>query len=242
MTIFNVLLIMVIVTTLFGTVGTLFTAILDLVPSWRQRWYKRLTILFCLCCLLFILCSLLIANDPNGLNSTLESYNTDFTIWLIVMLETLALTWIYGMHNYWKDLKSLLGTLPDWMLHVLKTFWGLIVPLVALIKMIANMFQHEGYFYQTLALFLTFIELIWIPLFAVREIYHSRYFAKPNKFWGPYLLRHRQTIEDDNRYGPNWIADRRNSHAIVKDFDLAALRQLQPYSNSDDNDDDEDSV
>ncbi|XP_071944236.1 sodium-dependent serotonin transporter-like [Antedon mediterranea] len=106
----------------------------------------------------------------------IDAYGAASTLLAIVLLEAIAVAWIYGNRRFEADVKSMLGRPPGiyW-----KICWCFLTPTVLTFIVIFGIIEYkplvfDGYVYPTWAIGLGWCmmasSLIWIPLFMVYKI------------------------------------------------------------------------
>ena len=74
---------------------------------------------------------------PGGMTlfGVFDDYVASWAIFLVGVLETSFICWVYGYKNYSKDLRTMMPWLPERLVHIYAiTFWGLITPGVLLVS------------------------------------------------------------------------------------------------------------
>ena len=219
---FFAMLVMIGLDSEFNVMETAFTALLDFMPWFRQKLWRKALLLGIMCSVFFLLGLPMVCQGGANLIDIVDGYSSGWGALFIGVFESLGMAWIYGAWNYHKDMQLVMGkkTWTEIGKWYLIAFWGFITPLLILAILIYSMVEYErtssNDTEEVLGWCCAIWVLIWIPALALWEVVkglrrgdHFNCF-NPNKFWGPYLLKYRKEIEDTTRYGPNWTLDPRN--------------------------------
>ena len=66
----------------------------------------------------------------------MDTYGAGFAVLWIAFNECVGFMWIYGVRNFWKDIKLMLGAEPGWFW---KITWAIVSPLFLLVILIASL-------------------------------------------------------------------------------------------------------
>ncbi|ODM97620.1 Sodium-dependent nutrient amino acid transporter 1, partial [Orchesella cincta] len=182
--------------------GQLITIIREQYPSWKE-W--RVGLVMCL----IGFCTGMVFITPGGqFILTLVNHNgADFIIYITAMLEIIAVSWVYGVNNFCKDLKFMLGRETElyW-----KVCWAFIMPVFLLSLLVYYFVQydwltHEGVQFPTSAVvcgwILSGISLSCLPFCAIHAVSNSpgetwmeklKASFKPSSSWGPKIPAERE--------------------------------------------------
>ena len=209
--IFFLMLICVGLSSQFNFVQTVYTAILDIFPSIRERRRKQFGVLFLLCILCFLLGLPFVCPGGAALLQLVDEYCATWAVLLIGIIETTTITWLYGFDSFSKDLRMMMKWLPERAVQIYAVcFWGVITPGVLSFIMIFIWVKYEPRQNQTeesIGWFLTWFVAIWIPLVAIAKLTMGtgslkfRFFKaiSPSPKWGPFLDKFRNVAKHLDR-------------------------------------------
>ncbi|XP_070554248.1 sodium- and chloride-dependent glycine transporter 2-like [Ptychodera flava] len=195
--------------TMFATIEMVICAFLDLFPSQRRR--KTLCV-FIICLCLFLLGLPLVTKGGMYLLHLVDWYNFGASLMLIGVCETIAITWIYGVRRFWRDIDMMLGFRPIlWPYFTI--CWSFFVPAVLLAIMIFALIDYTPVHYgsytypkwsEIIGWLITAASVSMIPLFIILQYYFDasghgflqkmKYLTSPTADWGPALPQHRTGI------------------------------------------------
>lgn len=179
----------------FALLETALTAMYDGFPRMRNHKVK-ITGIACLACFLLGLpCAS--RSGPFILN-LMDTYGAGFAVLWIAFWECAGFMWIYGVRNFSKDIKLMLGFEPNlfW-----KICWAGIAPVFLLIIFIASLVTWDNPLYNNVVPYpdwahavgwtLVAISAVQVPLWAIlMTLYYAikgriKDVVKPTSKWGP---------------------------------------------------------
>lgn len=200
----------------FALLETALTAIYDAYPKLRNHKVK-ITALSCgICYLLGLPCT---SKAGAYILDIMDTYGAGFAVLWIAFNECVGFMWIYGVKNFCRDIKLMLGFEPNWFW---KITWAIVAPLFLLIILIASVATWKSPKYNgvitypdwahTLGWVLVALSAIQVPLWAIlTTIYYAakgriQQAIRPTRQWGPGDKQVRQQILEERagipRVGP----------------------------------------
>jgi len=149
----------------------------------------------------------------------MDTYGAGFAVLWIAFNECVGFMWIYGVRNFCRDIKLMLGHEPNWFW---KITWAIVAPLFLLIILIASVATWKSPKYNgvitypdwahTLGWVLVALSAVQVPLWAIlTTIYYAakgriQQAIRPTRQWGPGDKQVRQQILEERagipRVGP----------------------------------------
>ncbi|KAL4224064.1 hypothetical protein ACF0H5_017521 [Mactra antiquata] len=159
--------------TTFGGLEAIATGILDEWP-----WLRKRRELFILGLMLYCVLGSLATTTCGGiyLVQLLDTYGAPTSLLLIVCLEAMAVTWIYGATRFSHDIEAMLGVKPYWYWIFWKACWMFIAPSILLTLFILTLVmgpmpQYGNYVYPPWSIVVGWLivvsSIICIPVYAV---------------------------------------------------------------------------
>ncbi|NXK06334.1 SC6A9 protein, partial [Herpetotheres cachinnans] len=142
----------------------------------------------------------------------MDNYAASFSLVIISCIMCVAIMYIYGHHNYFKDIEMMLGFPPPLFFQIC---WRFISPAIIFFILVFTVIQYRpisynDYVYPTWAISIGFLmalsSVICIPIYAIYKVCCSegdtllerlKNATKASKDWGPALAEHRS-----GRYAP----------------------------------------
>ena len=198
----------------FNSLETIFTALLDKYPSLRSSLKKK-ALAFAIFCIPFFLLGLpMVCPGGTDLLELVDTFAAGWPIFLLAIIETLSVAWLYGTPRFSKDISAMMPYLLNgpwrkkFVPWVMRVYWGFITPAMLTFVMVFSWtsYQHRKYMgEEVLGWFCTIFIIIWVPVFAIwmavkaakREggfIRGIKAAAKHSSKWGPYLKAHRREV------------------------------------------------
>ncbi|NXL42031.1 SC6A9 protein, partial [Podilymbus podiceps] len=142
----------------------------------------------------------------------MDNYAASFSLVIISCIMCVAIMYIYGHRNYFKDIEMMLGFPPPLFFQIC---WRFISPAIIFFILVFTVIQYRpisynDYIYPTWAISIGFLmalsSVICIPIYAIYKVCRSegdtllerlKNATKASKDWGPALAEHRS-----GRYAP----------------------------------------
>lgn len=191
--------------TQFCLLETLVTAIVDEIGNdWIIRWKTVVTLGVAV--VGFLLGIPLTTQAGIYWLLLMDNYAASFSLVVISCIMCVAIMYIYGHRNYFKDIEMMLGFPPPLFFQIC---WRFISPGIIFFILVFTVIQYRPisyneYVYPNWAITLGFLmalsSVVCIPLYAAFSIWCSegdtflqrlKNAVKPNKDWGPALSEHR---------------------------------------------------
>ncbi|RUS89737.1 hypothetical protein EGW08_002555 [Elysia chlorotica] len=192
----------------FATVETVLTGIMDQFPQHRKR---KTLIILSICVGLFLLGLPLVTEGGAYLVNLMDTYAGSWSLMLIGLTETLAISYVYGIDRFFQDMALMYGRQPYvWW----KICWmGLSPSLIVFILIFAivdySPATYGSYTYtpggEALGWLMVLASALWIPICALYKLAKEdegktflqrlRLQSLPNKYWGPALVKHRKLVD-----------------------------------------------
>ncbi|KAF7639037.1 hypothetical protein Mgra_00001564 [Meloidogyne graminicola] len=181
----------------FGLAEVMCTAIYDQFPNVRPY---RCWLSISVCCTLFFVGLIMCTRSGIFFFNIFNDYSASFSLLLMVILEIILIVYIYGLHNFLDDLRSMFGYSTNWLGHLfgptgyyIQAIWCFLAPLqilfiIVLITQIShNLTYGKGkrlYEYPTWAIALgwliSFIPILLLPLMIIYNLWK---FKNKGKNW-----------------------------------------------------------
>ncbi|KAG7454353.1 hypothetical protein MATL_G00258800 [Megalops atlanticus] len=117
---------------MFGTIEGIITPIVD---TFKVR--KEFLTVGC-CCLAFSIGLIFVQRSGNYFVAMFDDYSATLPLLIVVILENIAVAWVYGTDKFFEDLKDMLGFSPFRFYYYM---WKYITPLVLLVLLAASAIQ-----------------------------------------------------------------------------------------------------
>ncbi|KAI1888576.1 hypothetical protein AGOR_G00186590 [Albula goreensis] len=117
---------------MFGTIEGIITPITD---TFKVR--KEFLTVGC-CVMAFSIGLLFVQRSGNYFVTMFDDYSATLPLLMVVILENVAVAWVYGIDKFFEDLKDMLGFSPIRFYYYM---WKYITPLVLLVLLAASMIQ-----------------------------------------------------------------------------------------------------
>jgi len=179
----------------FALLETALTAIYDAYPKLRNHKVKITGISCFVCYLLGLPCT---SRAGAYILDIMDTYGAGFAVLWIAFNECVGFMWIYGVRNFSRDLKLMLGTEPGWFW---KITWAVVSPLFLFVILIASVATWTSPKYNgvitypdwahTLGWVLVALSAVQIPLWAIiTTVYYAakgriQQAIRPERNWGP---------------------------------------------------------
>lgn len=195
----------------FALVETVTTSIIDQWPHLRK---KKTYVILGVCVVFFILGLTLCTNSGAYWLNLMDHYSGGWNVLVIALLECLAIAYVYGYCRYKEDVRIMIGNTPcccvPW--NICFPWWGLcwylLTPLGVLFILLFSWVDYSPAKYGSYEYPMWADSLGWLMTLAVvvsifitggimvfwSRGHPERTLFKPNKFWGPALVKHRKLV------------------------------------------------
>ncbi|CAF1412175.1 unnamed protein product [Adineta steineri] len=117
----------------FGGLEAMYSALSDEYSLLKR--HRKLG-MFIMCCLLIIGCLPTVTYGGNYIVQFLDKFSTAPALMLVVMMEAIAATWVYGIDNLVHDIQTHLGFAPNYFFRVA---WKILCPLIVMSLMVLSL-------------------------------------------------------------------------------------------------------
>ncbi|CAF3462605.1 unnamed protein product [Rotaria socialis] len=114
----------------FGGLESIYTALSDEFPLLKRH---RKSGMFIMCFVLIIACLPTVTQGGNYVVQFLDKFSTAPALMLVVMMEAIAATWVYGINNLVNDIRTNLGFEPNLFFRLA---WTVICPVIVIMLMV----------------------------------------------------------------------------------------------------------
>ncbi|CAF0715501.1 unnamed protein product [Adineta steineri] len=117
----------------FGGLEAMYSALSDEFPLLKRH---RKSGMFIMCCILIIACLPTVTQGGNYIVQFLDRFSTAPALMLVVMMEAIAASWVYGINNLVIDMRTNLGFEPN---RFFRLAWTILCPFIIIILMILSL-------------------------------------------------------------------------------------------------------
>lgn len=192
---------------------TCLSAVIDEFPHLFRT--RRVQVAAVACLIEFLLGLPLITQGGIYILQIIDWYCASFSLMLISFTECVAISWIYGVERFYKDIELMIGHRP----HKFWSYaWRFVTPVAILFIWLFSVvtlgpvtYGEKAYPYWAVVFgwCLGVCSVIPIPLIAAIQIYRQegsivqrvKKLLKPTKEWGPRKEEHREAYRQSLQYG-----------------------------------------
>ncbi|KAK6182355.1 hypothetical protein SNE40_010063 [Patella caerulea] len=194
---FFLMLLFVSIDSMFVSVEVVITTLTDLIPNLTSKTRLMVTASTCFIMTLFTL----VYTTQNGIYifQLVDWYMAALSLFLITILESFVIGWVYGADRYLDDLEMMLGRRPP---AIFKYLWRFLNPILLTVVLIFTLVKYQpptygDYVYpnyaSALGWIIALLSCIPIPIWFVKDILSREGPIKqrikssfePNEDWGP---------------------------------------------------------
>ncbi|KAJ3596634.1 hypothetical protein NHX12_003038 [Muraenolepis orangiensis] len=117
---------------MFGTIEGILTPLMD---TFKVR--KELLTVGC-CLLAFLMGLLFVQRSGNYFVAMFDDYSATLPLMMVVILENIAVAWVYGVDKFFEDLKDMLGFAPPRFYYYM---WKFVTPILLLVLLASSLIQ-----------------------------------------------------------------------------------------------------
>ncbi|CAM2712471.1 unnamed protein product [Rotaria socialis] len=125
----------------FGGLEAMYTALSDEYVLLKRH---RKCGMFIMCCVLVIACLPTVTHGGNYVVQYLDKFSTGPALMLVVMMEAIAASWVYGINNIANDMRIHLGFEPN---YFFRFTWKILCPFVVTLLMIFSLISSDELMY-----------------------------------------------------------------------------------------------
>jgi len=205
--------------------GCVISVVCDALPN-----YKRWIITVVICSIGFLLGLVYVTPGGQFVLDVVDFFGGGFIIFVMAVIETVAICWIYGLKRFLKDVEFMIGIRLGVYWHFT---WGVFIPVSLIAIFIYSLFEFPVFkegtyiFPQSLLVagwMLALSALIQIPIWGIYVVYRQKRGStiqeriknsfKPSESWGPKDPKTRAAWiafvneTPDHQWVPNWLRKR----------------------------------
>ncbi|XP_066287471.1 sodium- and chloride-dependent glycine transporter 1-like isoform X1 [Branchiostoma lanceolatum] len=201
--------------TQFAIIQTIVTSIIDEFPE--RLMSKRMLVTAVVCLVFFLLGIPCITQGGNYMVELMNDWSAGLSLMVIGLIEVIAIGWIYGTDNFFRDIEMMIGFKPNrwWWIC-----WKFLTPAILVVILLFYLIGIKPAIYggrlefptsgQALGWLMTLTSLVVIPLPGIYYICKAegtfmervRKVTRPLPEWGPHLEENREL---DERYSKKGI-------------------------------------
>ncbi|CAF4875700.1 unnamed protein product [Rotaria sp. Silwood1] len=121
----------------FGGLEAMYTALSD--EYFLLKRHRKFG-MFIMCCILIIACLPTVTHGGNYVVQYLDKFSTGPALMLVVMMEAIAVSWVYGINNIVYDIQLHLGFEPN---YFFRFTWKILCPLIVTLLMIFSLISSD---------------------------------------------------------------------------------------------------
>ncbi|CAF1050827.1 unnamed protein product [Adineta ricciae] len=121
----------------FGGLEAIYSALSDEFPILKRH---RKSGMFIMCCILIVACLPTVTHGGNYVVQFLDRFSTAPALMLVVMMEAIAATWVYGLNNLINDIRINLGFEPN---RFFRLAWSVLCPVIIILLMVLSFTYSE---------------------------------------------------------------------------------------------------
>eukprot|EP00062_Callorhinchus_milii_P003799 gi/632941470/ref/XP_007885882.1/ PREDICTED: sodium- and chloride-dependent glycine transporter 2 [Callorhinchus milii] len=189
--------------TMFATIETIVTSVVDEFPGYL-RAKKPLFTLGC-CVFFFFLGIPMVTRSGIYTLQLVDTYAASYSLVIIAIFELVGISYLYGLKRFCEDIEMMIGFQPSYFWRVC---WAFVTPTILTFILCFSFYQwepltYENYRYPTWSMVLGWLMLacsvIWIPIMFVVKMHLApgsfierlKLVCTPQPDWGPFLSQHR---------------------------------------------------
>ncbi|CAF1399401.1 unnamed protein product [Rotaria sordida] len=125
----------------FGGLEAMYTALSD--EYFVLKRHRNLG-MFIMCCILVIACLPTVTHGGNYVVQFLDKFSTGTALMLVVMMEAIAASWVYGINNIAYDIQLHLGFQPN---YFFRFTWKFLCPIIITLLIIFSLISSDKLIY-----------------------------------------------------------------------------------------------
>ena len=187
--------------TQFTLVTTAHTTLLDVFSKYLRKGRRPLLLLLTICLFCYLMGLIITTRGGMYVLQLMDSYAPSYALLVVGLVETLVISWVYGLDRFFKNIELMTGSKPSkfWIIC-----WRFITPGLILFILIFTFidFKPSSYGKYTYPLYadiigwcITAMEIAFIPGVAIYKICTSghegtlwsriKFLSQPAEDWGP---------------------------------------------------------
>ncbi|XP_064634434.1 sodium- and chloride-dependent glycine transporter 1-like isoform X2 [Lineus longissimus] len=199
----------------FALLETVTTAALDRFPNWRE---KKTFVVLGMSCIGYIGGLMICTKGGIYMLQLMDTYAASWSVFLIAMLESIIIGWVYGAERFLGDIEDMIGR-RSWIWHkFFVAFWQFLSPATLCFLLIFNWVQYKPIEYGTyeyplwanlIGWLMALAPVVALPVMAGIKIYYApkdmgfiqklRHLLKPSADWGPaHKVAQYKECQDEN--------------------------------------------
>lgn len=192
----------------FASVEAILTGVQDIVPKCRE---KKVVSIFVICVIFFLLGLPYTTRSGIYWVTLVDFYAAAWSLLLIGLLEVSAISYVYGIQRFCRDIETMIG---PWYTWYWKICWLGVTPLSIVFILIYSWIKYQPVKYnnyhfpkwaEDLGWLISFSSIVAVPCVIVYKLVTERkghtiiqkflFLLMATRDWGPALVQHRQLIK-----------------------------------------------
>ncbi|XP_069761032.1 sodium- and chloride-dependent glycine transporter 2 [Narcine bancroftii] len=189
--------------TMFATIETIVTSVVDEFPGYLRPKKPLFTLV---CCVFFFFMGIpMITQSGIYMLQLVDTYAASYSLVIIAIFELVGVSYIYGLKRFCEDIEMMIGFQPSYFWRIC---WAFFTPTILTFILCFSFYQwepmtYENYKYPAWSMVMGWLMLaasvIWIPLMFVIKMHLApgsfierlKLVCSPQPDWGPFLTQHR---------------------------------------------------
>ncbi|XP_062917797.1 sodium- and chloride-dependent glycine transporter 2 [Mobula hypostoma] len=189
--------------TMFATIETIVTSVVDEFPGYLRPKKPLFTLV---CCVVFFFMGIpMVTQSGIYMLQLVDTYAASYSLVIIAIFELVGVSYIYGLKRFCEDIEMMIGFQPSYFWRIC---WAFFTPTILTFILCFSFYQwepmtYENYKYPAWSMVLGWLMLassvIWIPIMFVIKMHLApgsfierlKLVCSPQPDWGPFLTQHR---------------------------------------------------
>ncbi|GCC25443.1 sodium- and chloride-dependent glycine transporter 2 isoform X1 [Chiloscyllium punctatum] len=189
--------------TMFATLETIVTSVVDEFPGYLRPKKPLFTLV---CCVVFFFMGIpMVTQGGIYMLQLVDTYAASYSLVIIAIFELVGVSYIYGLKRFCEDIEMMIGFQPSYFWRIC---WAFVTPTILTFILCFSFYQwepmtYENYKYPAWSMVMGWLMLacsvIWIPIMFVIKMHLApgsfierlKLVCSPQPDWGPFLTQHR---------------------------------------------------